>query len=182
MQPINVLNLIALAVVCIAIYHGVTILATKVKERDAKLSAREQERLGLFNEACARLARLNDVLEILVKSQVSMEMRLATESDRFSKSLESAASMSEKILTGTAKACEAIAVTTEKHRETVASLGKLLFGTGSGKDALTQPSEQDRDLLAAEMAYRAQGNSPGEARALAEAEIEREASFPGPSL
>lgn len=171
MQGINIINLVALAVVCLGIYHGVMVLAKKLKEENAKKQAAAQS----LNVLLGDLAK---AIEVGVKAQVAMEMRLAAEADRFAKSLDSASNMQEKILTGTTKACESIAVTTEKHRQTVASLGKMIFGAEAGKDALTQPSEQARDILHAEMAYRAQGNSPEEARALAEAEIERENSLP----
>lgn len=178
MQIASIINLLAFAVVCVAIYHGATILARKLKERDAKKLAADQELARL-------LGNLVKALEALAKSHITLDMRIAAESERFGsaatelqKTLDDAAKMSEKILIGTTKACEAIAITTEKHRETVASLGKLLFGPGAGKDALTQPSERDRDQLAAEMAYRAQGHSPEKAKALAEAEMDREGSLP----
>lgn len=171
MQPQTVMNILFAALVCVGIYHFCMDLAKNIK-------AKAQERLATTRD-------LNKALEVLAKSHLTMEMRIAAEADRFNlsvlefrKALDESAATQAKAMIGVMKACEAIAATTERHRDTVASLGKLLFGTQSPTEALMHPSEQDRDRLSAEVAYRAQGHTPLEAQALAEAEIDREASMP----
>ncbi len=171
MQTQVVIDIVFAALVCIGIYHVGINLAGKLKETAQK--------------KLETAAALNKALEVLAKSQLALEMRIAAEAERFNmsilelrKALDEAAKSQEKIMIGTTKACEAIAVTTERHRETVASLGKLLFGSGTGRDALSQPTEEDRDRLSAELAYRAQGHSPEAAQVLADAEIDRERSMP----
>ncbi len=178
MQLLSVLSGLVSAILIFAIFHWGSVLANKLKAQSEKRRAQEQA-------LASNLSNLAKSLEALVKTQLMMDSRLSTESEKLclvslelKKALDDAARMSEKILIGTTKACEAIAMTTEKHRETVAALGKILVGSSSGGDPLTQPTEQAKDLLAAEMVYRAQGHGAEEARALAADEIERESSLP----
>lgn len=160
MQTLSAINLLLIALASIGIYHGSILLAAKLKAR------------GAAKEAIAKASNDNmaDLTQALSQAiLVLKEVALVT---------KDASALQEKILIGTTKACEAIAITTEKHRETVISLGRLLLGPEGAKDSLTQPTEDDRDRLAAEMAFRAMGHAPGEAKDLAAAEIERESSLP----
>lgn len=91
----------------------------------------------------------------------------------------SAYETTEKALNGVMKACMTIADETGKHRETVREFGKLVFGNDPGREALTIPSDADRDKKYAEIAYRAAGHTPEEAETMAELdEIKASSAYP----
>ncbi len=116
--------------------------------------------------------RRTNAIEALGQSQdelARVEMKAASILDIMSDN-------QEKIMTGTIKACEAIVVATEKHRETVAEFSKLVFPENK-KDALQYANEVDKDRIYSEMGHRAAGKSDDEAAALAEEEAQRPTSY-----
>ncbi len=87
----------------------------------------------------------------------------------------------EKAMAGTVKACAAIAIATDKHRESVAELGKMFFGSDPGREALQNATEEYKDKTYRKMEHRAAGKTEEEAEALAEVEIEQDALSTYPS-
>lgn len=165
----QVIEILAIVIVSVAVLIAIQFIIKKLNSWQAA----RQENAKALNETLTQLAK---TLEVVVKSQIVFEQALVPEVGKLQKALLDSNAMTEKMLTGATKACEAIAVSTEKHRMTVEQLGKLLFDGGS-KDALQVAQEEDRDRHYAEIAYRIAGKTPEEAKMLAEEELAGESTM-----
>ncbi len=83
----------------------------------------------------------------------------------------------DSMATGTTKACLAIALATDKHRESVDAFSKAVFGQGGREDALQKPEDKDKNRIYREMEYISKGKAVEEARILAEQDEAHEESI-----
>ncbi len=121
--------------------------------------------------ANAALANLAGAIHLATETLSAVVGEADARLVRVEKLLADATASSEKLLTGSLKACEAIATATDKHRASVEAFSENLFGRDRGKEALEIPSEIDKDRAYTEMQFRAAGKTPEEARDLAEQEL-----------
>ncbi len=163
-------NPIVIAVLALALYVGCQRL-WKWREIQRAESA---QRAAAANAAIDNLAcAINAAVTGLVDAADRWDTRMA----KVEKLLADAASNSDKILTGSTKACEAIAVATDKHRATVEEFSKTIFGKERGKEALEAPSDLDKDRAYREMQYRAEGKTSEEAADAANIDLIKEGAM-----
>jgi hypothetical protein len=163
-------NPVTVAALSILVYFATTKIIAAVKHAREESAKRNKANI----DTVARLAISQEALAAelaTARTDFAACLRLlASRTDYLTESLNSSAKASEKILEGTTKACEAIAVATDKHRETVAEFTKLVVGPGMSKDSLETATDEHKDRVFSEMAHRAAGETPERARELAELE------------